>query len=302
MKLSKEVKTGILATASIGIFFIGFYFLKGSSLFSNNKQYYCFYSNVDGLQNSANVLVRGLIVGHVSDMKLIDDKGVNVTISISKKIEIPQGTIATIVSSELLGPKTINLKLGPGPEKLEGGATLIGEKEKGMLDNVSGELTPRLQELKVTIAAIDTAMAGINAVLVPIKTTANNLAALTGTLNQQSGQIAAIMHNLNSFTANLERQNDTIKQMMANLNSVSRQLANAPIQKTVTELQLTVAQMKTIMDKINSNQGSLGLLINNKDLYNNLNSAVNSMQKLTDDLKAHPSRYINISIFGKKKD
>ena len=302
MSLSKEVKTGILATASLAIFFVGFYFLKGASLFSNNKQYYCFYDDVDGLQNSANILVRGLVVGHVSDMRLINDKGVKVTISINKKVNIPEGTVVSIVSADLLGPKFVSLKLGPGPGLMEGGATLKGEKEKGMLDNASGELTPRLKELKATIAAIDTALAGINAVLVPVKTTANNLAALTGTLNLQSGEIAGIMHNLNSFTSNLESQNDTIKQMMANLNSVSRQLANAPIQKTVSELQNTVSQLKAIMDKINTNQGSLGLLINNKDLYNNLNSAVSSMQKLTDDLKAHPGRYINVSVFGKKKD
>ncbi|MFI5195752.1 MAG: MlaD family protein [Chitinophagales bacterium] len=302
MSLSKEVKTGILATASLGIFFVGFYFLKGASLFSNNKEYYCFYDDVDGLQNSANVLVRGLVVGHVSDMKLINDKGVKVTISINKKVEIPQGTVATIVSADFLGPKLISLKPGAGPGKLDGGATLRGEKEKGMLDNASGELTPRLQELKVTIAAIDTVLAGINDVLVPVKATANNLSALTGTLNRQSGEIAGITHNLNSFTANLEKQNDTIKQMMANLNSVSRQLANAPIQKTVSELQNTITQMKAIMDKINNNQGSLGLLINNKELYNNLNSSVISIQKLTDDVKAHPARYINVSIFGRKKN
>jgi phospholipid/cholesterol/gamma-HCH transport system substrate-binding protein len=82
---------------------------------------------------------------------------------------------------------------------------------------------------------------------------------------------------------------------------VSRQLANAPIQQTVADLQNTTGQLKAIIQKINSDQGSLGLLINNKDLYNNLNTTINSITKLTDDLKAHPSRYINVSVFGKKK-
>jgi phospholipid/cholesterol/gamma-HCH transport system substrate-binding protein len=189
--------------------------------------------------------------------------------------------------------------LGAG-KSLEDGATITGEKEVGMLDNVSGELSPRLRELKMTIAHIDTVLATINAVLAPIKTTAGNLASLTGSLNQQSGEIAAIMKNLNSFTGNLAHQNDTIKQIVTNFNSLSRQLANAPIQKTVGELQNTVTQLKGVIEKMNSNQGSLGLLINNKDLYNNLNAAVNSIQKLTDDLKAHPSRYINVNIIGKK--
>ncbi len=302
MSLSKEVKTGVLVTVSLGVFFIGFYFLKGANLFSNNKEYYCFYDDVDGLQNSANVEVRGLVVGHVSGMKLMDDKGVKVTLTISKSVEIPDNTIASLASDGLLAGKIINLELGKGPGKIEGGATLATDKEKGMLDNVTGELTPRLKELKVTIAGIDSTLAGINAILAPVKTTANNLASLTGALNQQSGEIAGIMHNVNSFTNSLASQNDTIKQMLANLNNVSRQLANAPIQKTVAELQSATTQMKEIIAKMNSNDGTLGALINNKDLYNNLNSSINSIQKLTDDLKAHPSRYINVTVFGKKKN
>ncbi len=299
MSVSKEVKTGILVTAALGIFFVGFYFLKGANLFSNNKEFYAYYNTVDGLQNSANVQLRGLVIGHVSAIKL-DPKGVKVEITVPQNIDIPEGTVALLSSDGLLGGKSINLQLGSGGKMLDDGATIAGEKEVGMLDNVSGELSPRLRELKVTIAHIDTVLATINGVLAPIKTTAGNLASLTGSLNQQSGEIAAIMKNLNSFTGNLAHQNDTIKQIVTNFNSLSRQLANAPIQKTVSELQNTVTQLKGVIEKMNSNQGSLGLLINNKDLYNNLNSAVNSIQKLTDDLKAHPSRYINVNIFGKK--
>ena len=257
---------------------------------------------MDGLQNSANVLVRGLAIGRVSDRKLQDDKGVRVTITINKNIDIPQGTTAILASTDLLGTKIIKLVPGPGPGKLEAGATIAGEKEGGMLDNVSNELTPRLQELKATIAAIDSTLAGIGAILVPIKVTAGNLASLTGTLNAQSGDIKGIMDNLNNFTYNLKGQNDTIDHMLANFNSVSRQLANAPIQKTVSQLQDAASQLKGIIEKINTNQGSLGMLINNKDLYNNLNNSLNSIEKLTDDLKAHPSRYINVTIFGKKKN
>ena len=103
MSISKEVRIGILATVSLVIFFLGFYFLKGNDLFSNDKEYYCYYNDVDGLPNSANVLVRGLVVGHITSQSLSSEKGVKVTIAIRKDVRIPQGTVATIVSDGLLG-------------------------------------------------------------------------------------------------------------------------------------------------------------------------------------------------------
>jgi len=313
MSLSKEAKIGILVTVSLVIFFIGFYFLKGASLFSNDKDYYCYYSNVDGLQNSANVQIRGLNIGHVSGMHLVDGKGVRVTVSIGKNVEIPEGTIASLVSFDLLGTKMVRLDLGNGPAMLPPGASLPTNSEGGIVDNVSAELTPRLQEMKATIVSFDSALSGINAVvsyqnqkaiaaaIKSIQTTADNLAELSSALKNEGGEMTGILHNANSITANLARNNDTINRILTNINKLSGQLAKAPVQKTVMELQKTIADFQGIADKINNNEGSLGMLINNKDLYNNLNNSLRTLNSLMSDIQAHPSHYVNVTVFGKKK-
>ena len=302
-----------MAFVALVILFVGFYFLKGAAVFSNDKDYYCYFTDVDGLQNSAYVQVRGLNVGHVSHTALIDNRGVLVKISINNSVEVPKGTIALLGSSDLLGAKIIRLELGPGPEMLPKGDTLLTHKEAGIIDKVSDQLTPRLEELKVTISEFNRALVSVNtivgddnqqaikAALASIKTTSDNLATLSSTLSKESGEMGEIIHNAKSVTGNLAKNNDTISHILANASSITRQLSNAPIQKTVTDLQKTIAELHGVMDKINNNQGSLGMLINNKDVYNNLNSSLQSLNSLMTDIKAHPSHYINVTVFGSGK-
>ena len=302
-----------MATVALVILFLGFYFLKGANIFSSTKQYYAYYNNVDGLQASAYVMVRGLNVGHVSKIELVDNKNVKVTIAINKSVEIPQGTVASLASGDLLGAKLISLDQGQGPGVLEAGATLPTVKESGLVDKVSDQLTPRLAELKQTISLFNTTLTGINNVvgvenqkalqdaIASIKNTADNLSALSATLNKESGEMTQIIHNANSITGNLAKNNDTIQHILANASNVTKQLANAPIQKTLTDLQKSIGELHGVLDKINNNQGSLGLLINNKDVYNNLNSSLQSLNGLMLDIKAHPSHYINVTVFGSKK-
>jgi phospholipid/cholesterol/gamma-HCH transport system substrate-binding protein len=314
MKISKEVRIGILATLSILIFFVGYNFLKNATVFSNDKEYYCFYKDIGGLQNSAVVQIMGLNVGHVAGLELVQGRGVKVTIAVGKNIDVPAGTVARLESS-LLGSPSITLEQGPGPGAQPTGTELKAEIEGGVMDNVSSELTPRLKELKTTIRSFDTTLAGVNAivsaenqhqiteVIKSLKVTADNLAALSGALKDESGEIKSVVHNANSITGNLARSNDTVTQLLSHINSLTRQLNNAPIQKTFDELHEASASLKRVMEKIDKGEGSLGLLVNDKDLYNNLKTALSTLNKLMADLNAHPSRYVNISLIGgKKKD
>lgn len=299
-----------MVTTALLILFFGFYFLKGAKVFSNEKVYYCYYSNIDGLQASAYVLTRGVNVGHVSRIQLEDNKGVKVTITINRSVELPRGTVASLTSGDLLGAKVINLDQGPGPGLIEAGAILPTVKENGIVDEVSAELTPRLAELKQTISLFNTTLNSVNAVvnednqkalteaIASIKTTANNLSELSASLNKEGGEMTDIVHNVKSFTGALAKNDDTIQHILANVSNVTKQLSNAPIQKTVSDLQKSINELHGILDKINNNQGSLGMLINNKDVYNNLNSSLHSLNSLMEDIKAHPNRYINVTVFG----
>ena len=313
MKISKEVSIGILVTVSLVILFLGFYFLKGNDVFSNDREYYCYYKEVDGLLNSANVEVHGIIVGHVTYLGLSDGKGVKVVIRVHNDVRVPQGTVATIVSDGLLGSKIVRLDLSDSKADAQEKTVLATSDEPGIIDNISDQLTPLIKSLRKTVTALDTVIAavgvilgdgdkkGISGTIQSVNVTADNLARITNDLNKEGAEVKEILHSTNSFTASLAKNNDTVKKLLSNLNMVSAQMANAPLQKTITELEATTAQLKSVMTKINNGDGSMGMMVNNKDLYNNLNGSLKSMDQLLSDLKAHPSRYVNISVFGGKK-
>ena len=313
MSVSKEVKIGLLATIALVTFFVGFYFLKGADIFSKDSEYFCIYPNVEGLQKGAVIQVNGLNVGHVASMSLIPGSGVKVALGITKGLDIPEGTVAKLSSSDIMGTKVIVLVPGQGPGSMKPGGELKSAREGGTLDNVSSELTPRLKELKTTISSIDTTLTGVNELmnaqnqreiseaLHAVNITAHNLADLTNDLKKQTNEINAMIHNANSITANLAKNNDTINHILTNVNSLTNHLNNVPIEKMVDDIRTTLTQYKEIAAKINDSKGSAGLLINNKDLYNNLNHAIISLDSLENDMRARPSRYISLSFFGRKK-
>ena len=313
MKISREARIGVLVTISLIIFFVGFYFLKGIDLFSDDRTYYSYYDAVDGLIPSAPIEIRGLNVGHVAELHLEGRSRVKVTLSVHKSIILPTGTVATITSDGFLGNKMIRLDLGAGPGVVEKGSTLTTAEEPGVVDNISDQMTPLIKSLRKTVNSLDTVIAGVNilagaenraaitASLRNINLSTENVAALTTSLSKEAGEINEIVHNANSFTGTLAKNNDTVRRILSNLNNVTSQLAASPIQKTMAELQDMSDQMKSVMTKINNGQGSLGELVNDKGLYNNLNKAVASMDNLMKDINAHPSKYINVTVFGKKK-
>lgn len=313
MRFSKEAKTGLLVTISLLVFFAGFYFLKGSNLFSGEDTFYAYYDNVQGLQSSAAVQVKGLGVGRVSKIELIDSEKVKVTISVSNNVPLPVGTAAELASADLLGTKIIRLKLGMGTQMLEDGATIPASIEGGIIDNLSVEIAPLITDLRHVIATLDTVLVGVSGVLnestanslsntvTSLDVTMKNFAELSEKLNHESEQLAAVIRNANSITANLADNNQSITNIIKNAEQTTNNLSAAPIEETVKELQSAAKQLDGILQKINNNEGSLGMIVNDKQLYNNLTETMKTMNALLADINEHPSRYINVTIFGKKK-
>ena len=313
MRFSKEAKTGLLVTISLLVFFAGFYFLKGSNLFSGENTYYAYYDNVQGLQSSAAVQVKGLGVGRVSKIELIDSEKVKVTISVSNNVPLPVGTAAELASADLLGTKIVRLKLGMGTQMLEDGATIPASIEGGIIDNLSVEIAPLITDLRHVIATLDTVLVGVSGVLnestanslsntvTSLDVTMKNFAELSEKLNHESEQLAAVIRNANSITANLADNNQSITNIIKNAEQTTNNLSAAPIEETVKELQSAAKQLDGILQKINNNEGSLGMIVNDKQLYNNLTETMKTMNALLADINEHPSRYINVTIFGKKK-
>lgn len=313
MKFSKEARIGLLVAAALLIFFAGFYFLKGANLFSGENEYYAYFDDVQGLQTSSAVQVKGLTVGRVVAISLNKEDGkVKVQLAVNKKIKVTDGSAIKLASSDLLGTKVLKLEIAAGDKQIVDEATLPAKIEGGLIDNLSGEIAPLIADIRHVVSTLDTVLLGVNNMLNPetrqhlsnsvasLDVTLKNFSSLSEKLNNESNQLASVIRNANSITTNLANSNQQITNIMKNADNISNQLANAPIEQTVKDLQATISQLNGIMNKINNNEGSLGMLVNDKALHNNLAESLKTLNALMADINAHPSRYINVSIFGRK--
>jgi len=311
MKLAKEARIGLMVAIAILVFFTGFYFLKGSNIFSGENNYYADYENVQGLTPSAAVQIKGVNVGKVTDINL---KGkVRVTLAIDKKVHIPKGTKAELISLDLLGTKAIRLDLSTSAEYAKNGDVLPAAVESGIIDNISSEISPLVTDVRATVAMLDSVLTGINGIvnkqtqenisgsIASLNETMKHFSSLSNRLDKESEQIAGIVENANSITSNLKNNNDHISNILKNAEATTDQLSRAPIEQMVKDLQSTSDQLNTLMKKINHGDGSVGMLVNDKQLYTELTQTLAGMKELMADLKSHPSRYINVTIFGKKQ-
>ncbi len=313
MKFSKEARIGLLVASAILIFFAGFYFLKGANIFSGENEYYAYYEDVQGLQPSSPVQVKGMSVGRVSDIRLNGNDKVKVTIAINKKTKIPQGSVAKLISMDLLGSKAVSLELSNSSVTAEDESTLAAEIEGGIIDALSVEITPLLRDMRHAVGTLDSVLITVNNVLDPqskaylaqsianLDATMANFSQLSASLNAEGAQLQGIIRNANSITSNLASNNEQITQIINNAASVTNQLSAAQIDRTMGEFQAAAHNLTTVLNKVNSKDGSLGLLVNDPNMYNNLNSSLNTLNALMADIQAHPTRYINLTIFGRKK-
>lgn len=311
MAISKEMKTGLMVIISIVVIIAGSSFLKGFNLFSSDRTYNCYFDNVQGLIPSATVQVKGKVVGTVSEVILNGNEKVQVIIAVDKAVKLPKGTTASLFAPDLMSGKALRLDLGQSSEILEDEATIEAKIELGMLDKVGSQIDPVLASATIVMYRLDSIMAALQGMLNPTTTqnieksvaslelTMKNFAGITTSLNKESAQLAGIIRNTNTITGNLANNSKNIDAIMGNLKTTTDKLSKADLEKTIHSLQSTLDQTQALLAKINKGEGSLGMLANDKQLYNNLSSSMASLDKLMEDLKKHPSRYINIRVFGK---
>lgn len=313
MKFSKEARIGLLVAIALFIFLAGFYFLKGANLFSGESEYYAYFDDVQGLQTSSGVQVKGLTVGRVVEISLNKEDGkVKVLLAVNKKIKVTEGSSVKLASADLLGTKVLKLDVAKNDKELAEESVLPAVVEGSLIDNLSGEIAPLVTDIRHVVSTLDTVLLGVNNMLNPetrqhlsnsvasLDVTLKNFSALSEKLNSESNQLASVIRNANSITTNLANSNQQITNIMKNADNISGQLANAPIETTVKDLQSTIKQLNGIMTKINNNEGSLGMLVNDKALHDNLAESLKTLNALMADINAHPSRYINVTIFGRK--
>lgn len=311
MKIANETKVGVLAVVALAGLILGFNFLKGSNLFHHSKKLYALFDNVDGMEVSNAVQIDGLTIGNISAIGETDpdlSRGILVTIELKKNVNIPRNSVATLNPGLLQSP-TILIAKGDATDYLQNGDTLQTRKKANIISQIQQNLDPIIAKLDGTLTSLDSLVEVIGGMFDPrtknnftaiIANMAGTTAELQKLLNTQTGYLAQSLRNLNDFTANLSKNNDHITQTLDNLDKTSASLASAKIPETVQNLNATLGDLRTAIGKINGNNGTLGLLMNDKRLYQSLEATSRSLNTLLDDFRLHPKRYVNISVFGKK--
>jgi phospholipid/cholesterol/gamma-HCH transport system substrate-binding protein len=310
MKISNETKVGILTIVALVILILGFNFLKGKDVLKKRKKIYAVFGDLGPLSKSNEVKINGYVIGSVYDLEAKDKNisGIVATINLTEEVNIPRDSKAYI-SSPLVGASFIAIERGTDPEFLKPGDTLLTRIDAGILDDVKAQLNPTLTKVRSVLDTLARTLSGVNGLInseakTNLQQTLANLnrasSALNGLMDNQTGPLAATLNNAKDITANLLKNNDSINLIIANAKVFTDKMARIAIQPTIDSLNNAIGMMRSTIARINSKDGTLGALINDRALYNKLTDAIMSVEILMDDLRAHPKRYVNLSIFGRK--
>ena len=295
--MKKEVTIAITACVAVVILFFGLNFLKGMTIFSSDNSYYVRFHDIQGLSKANPIYADGYKVGVVKDIYYdYDGNGdVIVKFDVDNNLRIPKGSTAE-VGSDLMGNVKMNLLMANNPrERVNPGDTIQGATNSGLMGRVA-QILPTVEAL---VPKIDSILTSVNALLADpaLAATLHNAQQITSNLTTTSQQLNVLMANLNKSVPGMLNKADAT---LANTQKLTNNLAAVDIQTTMNEVNSTISNLKTFTDNLNNGKGSLGLLMNDPGLYNNLNSTMSSADSLLIDLKAHPKRYVHFSLFGKK--
>jgi phospholipid/cholesterol/gamma-HCH transport system substrate-binding protein len=317
MKVSNETKVGALTIIAITLIILGFNFLKGKTIFKSGNFIYAKYTDTKGLIVSNPVFVNGFQVGSVFEIEnqSADLSHIVVSIKLNGNYEIPANSIATIQDNPL-GTNSISIVLGDGKTFLKSEDTIKTAPAASLLGDLMNTLSPIGEQTKKTITALEKVLTNINTVLneqnkanfqtilANLSATTENLnksmASIEGMLQKQNGSISQTADNLSSFTKNLSDNNKKINNIISNLDTASKQIKDADLTKTIQSIQEAVSELSTTLHKLNTGEGTAAKLLNDPAIYTQLQGTIKSINTLVDDVKMHPKRYVNVSVFGKK--
>ena len=297
--IAKEVKITLAAIAAIVILYFGMQFLKGLTMFSSGNTYYAHFSDVSGLSASSPVYADGYRVGVVEAIVYDYSRPGNVvaTVGLDGAMRLPQGTRAEI-TSDMLGNVKLELRLPQGATALmQRGDTIEGAAAAGLMSKAAG-MMPQVEAL---LPKLDSILASVNTLLAnpAISNSLGNIEDITANLTATTRELKQLTAGLNSRVPQMLAKADT---MLENTSGLTRQFNDMNIAQTMQRVDNTMANLEQTTAALNSREGTLGLLVRDPGLYNNLNATMNSADSLLTDLRRHPKRYVHFSLFGRKKD
>ncbi len=297
MKLTKEIKIALVAIVGILIMYFGINFLKGMNLFSTNNTYFITFDDIQGLGASTPIYADGYKVGTVDGLEYDykENGPIKVKVDIIKDLRIPQGSKAEIVK-DLMGNLQVNLLLANNPrERVEPGGVIPGAVNGGMMDKAAN-LVPVVEKM---LPKLDSILTSVNALLADpaLAASLHNVETITSNLTLSTRELNTLMAGLNKQVPGMIGKANGV---LDNTNRLTANLASLDVQGTLNKVNQTLESAHQFTEKLNSNQGSLGLLMNDTKLYDNLTSTMGHADSLVIDLKAHPKRYVHFSVFGRK--
>lgn len=305
MKLSREIKTGIIVVGGILLFILGFSYLKSTPLFDNSKTFYAVYKHVGGLQPGTQVSINGYNVGIVNDINFKDTSGdLLVTFSVSNDFTFSKNSKAELYDTGIIGGKGIQIRpVFDGARDAKSGDTLVTATRPGLTELVQQKLTPLQQKIEGAFTNADTLLMNVNQIL--DAKTKNELRESIAGLNQLMGSLQGSAKILNDLLEKNQGKLDSsltnFTELSSNFAKLSDSLNNAGLGRTMASLESTVSNLDKILAKIENGDGSMGKFMKDEALYNNLNNASKELDLLLQDFRLNPKRYVNVSVFGKKQ-
>jgi len=309
MSISKETKVGILSAFAITVLVIGYNFMRGEDLFTSSNEYFGKYEQIEGLFKSNPVLINGYKVGSVTSIEMNRATlELTVGITVGDDIKVPKNSVMKIVNNDMIGSKAVELIFGDdSTEFAQNGDFLIAQQDQGIAQAVSGVLEPLTKSVSSVLGNIDTAIAGADLgttlrdaslALKSFKETADKLNNL---LNGKDEEIDAILGNVKETTVGLKGLTPRIDGILNEIDATSKELSNVEFKALADQVKNLATELEKTTAAVNSKDGTLGMLVNDKELYNNLDVTVVKLKALLEDIEKYPRRYTGVTERQRKK-
>ena len=307
MKISREFKTGVVAVVIISLFIWGYNYMKGLNLFDGPLQtYFTEYTNVQGLNTSSVVTINGVEVGKVLDIKFSKDETKRgrliVEFSVEEDFEFSKNSVAKIYSASLMGGKSLAIVPSYEGETAVSGDFLRGEIESDIFSSVTEKLNPLQAKVENVIVSADSLMTGLTDVL-DVKSRQSlksSIAELNLTVTNFKNASQSVNKLIESNDEKLSRTLTNAEEMTKNLSKLSDTLVNANLGLTIRDIESTITSLNAVLNGLEKGEGSLGKLLKDEEMYNNLTNASKELEELLNEMKLHPKRFVHFSLFGKK--
>lgn len=305
MKISREVKTAILVIVSTILIVFLFNYLKGQNLLDSSRKVFVVYDNVEGLASSSPVTLNGHTIGRVQEIGFTTDgtAKIKVLLSIEDDIQFSKNSIAELYDTGLIGGKGIAIiPAFDDDEDAMSGDELVGASKSGIMAMVEETLAPLQDKIGVLLVSADSLFTNINDVFdEPTKNSLKRgISELEGTISSFKNTSIALNQLIVNNKEKLDNTLTNFEDASANISNITDSIASTNLTKTISDLQTTIGNFNNLLSSIENGEGSIGKLLKDEGLYNNLEGATKQMEELLQDMKLNPKRYVHFSLFGKK--